>query len=173
MRPVLALLGCCALILAGSGESAVRKSWIPSSVRHRIAAEFPALTYGPTWLRSARLRYEGWSHGREQWEATFGVPPNSQLELAWDVSRLSRSACGEMAGYEEATFTINGVKVYWWASNGEETASRCITADGGGQVAITANTTVPSDETLNTRKRRHHAYLLAKAVAYAAHFPGA
>ncbi len=133
------------------------------------------MTYGPTWLRSGRLGYIDYTHGTkraESWTVDFDIPHHNTTSLwtSWTVGRLSPSACNEMKTYEEATFNLNGVTVYWWASNGEETASRCITGRGR-PIAITAGAAVASDEMLNTPKSRRHARFLAKAVAYAARFP--
>ena len=143
----------------------MRRNYIPTRVEHRIEARYPALAYGPTWLPSG-LRYIGHSGpvpgGQADWSANFDASTRytTRREMSWEVGLLSPSQCSEMAGYTMATFELNGATVYWWSSNGEQTASKCITRNGM-LIDIAARASLPGG---------NHAYQLAKAVAYAARF---
>lgn len=154
---------------AAGRQGNVRADWIPKRVEREIETRFPSLAYGPSWLPSD-YSYAGYYPARKHgdWQVAFQSPQYGDA-LTWYVLRTTARGCQRSERRPMAAYRFHGITVYWGATYEDQEAFRCLTR-GETTVYISANAGLPGDDKLNTPKRRHDAFVLAKAVAYARHF---
>ena len=115
------------LIAAGAGASAAAAATpvVPIYTQHRIEAAAPTLAYVPARL-AIGWRYNRWNHA-----GTLHIffVDKAGREIVFTASRFS-GAC--RTGMEKS-FQLDGVKVWWSHTAGEQQAWRCV--DGRKLVA--------------------------------------
>jgi len=135
MRRLIAIAVLVTLSVAVTAAAAARPI-VPVSVRAQIKRQMPAFAYAPTRM-AVGFRYASWRRSPQNVSISF------TNRAGWEITFVALPSTGACRAGMEASFQLDGNKVYWSHNGAEQEAWRCVTGANGRAVRLVASSPQP------------------------------